>query len=120
MSITTKQFRRIQTTDNAVNLIQDQLQDLFKSICANPWVFGRPLAQVAFVAGTNQVQHGLGRNFISFWAAVPPSTIVTDASGQQLELAGCAHLVVAQKQQDRSQYVTVIANAPVVTDCFVF
>jgi len=109
MANNAKQFRRVQSTDTTINLIQDQLQDLFKTILTNPWAFGRPIYQVPFVVGMNVVQHGLGRNFVSCFCGIP-----TNGS------FGVGPLTIAAVQPDRSQFVAIIAQAVTTQDLFVF
>jgi hypothetical protein len=128
-----KPFRRIQTTDKDLNLIQDYLQDIFKSLNANPWLFGKPISRVALGAGTNLVQHGLGRNFVSCFMGIP-STVTPGTFGSDIGTFGSnpapfgtpgetfsgASFALSQTQPDRSNYVAVVASAPVVVDLFVF
>jgi hypothetical protein len=131
-----KQFRRIQTTDQALNLIQDQLQDLFKQILTNPWTFGRPLYQVRLNAGANLVQHGLGRNFVDCYVALPtavytgafgsdspfgaPTGVGFGLGGSPVDTPVLATVALSNMQPDRSLYVAVVATAAVTVGLFVF
>jgi hypothetical protein len=131
-----KQFRRIQTTDQALNLIQDQLQDLFKQILANPWTYGRPLYQVKLVAGTNLVQHGLGRAYVDCYIAIPtavyggafgsdspfgaPTGVPFGLGGAPVDTPSLGVVSLSNVQPDRTQYVAITATAGVTVGLFVF
>ena len=131
-----KQFRRIQTTDQALNLIQDQLQDLFKQILANPWTYGRPLYQVKLVAGTNLVQHGLGRPFVDCYIAIPtavyagafgsdspfgaPTGVPFGLGGAPVDTPVTATVALSNTQPDRSNYVALVATGAVSVGLFIF
>lgn len=131
-----KQFRRIQTTDQALNLIQDQLQDLFKQILANPWTYGRPLYQVKLVAGTNLVQHGLGRPYVDCYVAIPtavytgafgsnspfgaPTGAPFGTMGSPVDTPVLATVSLSNTQPDRSKYVALVATSAVTVGLFIF
>jgi hypothetical protein len=131
-----KQFRRIQTDDQAVNLIQDQLQDLFKQILANPWTYGRPLYQVRLVSGANLVQHGLGRAYVDCYLAIPtavyagafgsdspfgaPTGVAFGLGGAPVDTASLASVALSNVQPDRTKYVSVIATGAVTVGMFIF
>lgn len=128
-----KPFRRIQTSDKDLNLIQDYLQDIFKALNANPWLFGQPLTQRTLVPGVNLVNHGLGRPFVSCFHGIPASTtpgtfgsdIGTFGSnpapfGTPGETLGGVSLAVSATQPDRTKYVALISTIACTVDLFVF
>jgi hypothetical protein len=128
-----KAFKRIQTTDPSLNLIQDYLQEIFKTLNINPWVFGKPLQQVKLVAGTNLVQHGLGRAFVDCYVGLPsaviPGTFGSDIGtfgsnpapfGTPGETFPAASVALSQTQPNRALYVAIDASSAVQVGLFVF
>jgi hypothetical protein len=97
-------YRRIQTTNQDLNLIQDQIASMFNKLAKNPMVDGVPLLRVPLVQGSNIIAHTLGRNFIS-WAQIRPSA---------------ANMAYDAPSPDPSKYINVIAVGPCTADIYVF
>lgn len=100
-----KPFRKIPTTDRDTNLIQSHIADSFASLNATPRVL---LGQV-LLAGANLVSHGLGRNYVSWWAANYDTSVtlkpVATFNGNPV---------------DRTKYLAIQASGPVTADLLVF
>ena len=94
-----KPFRKIQTTDKDMNLLQDQLKEILDALLKNPIAGSNTVPSVKLAAGDNLVPHGLGRNWVSCFAALPSAV---------------ASLSLSAVQKDRTQWVNVTASAPCV------
>jgi hypothetical protein len=111
MSAFLRPFRRVQTADRNLNLIQDYLSDIVQALNVNPFIFGKPIYQVALVTGDNFVSHGLGRNWVACFVSIP-STAPLFGGGLFLEPNSL--------QADRSQFVVINAAGACTVDLYVF
>jgi len=98
-----KPFRRIQTTDRDLNLLQDHIKDVFDSIAAGALVDARFLSGVALSSGTNLVGHGLGKRYSS-WGWMRPSAAVT---------------LYETASPDATRLIALVASTACVVDLFV-
>ena len=99
-----KPFRVVQSTDKDFNLLQSNLKEFLDALIKNPLLGANVLRGVPLAAGDNLVQHGLGRNWVSAFAAIPSAAV---------------SLSLTATQKDRSQWVNVTASAPCVADLLV-
>jgi hypothetical protein len=100
-----KAFRRIPTTDRDLNLLQSHIADALRSMTDTP----RLLQAVQLTAGDNLVSHGLGRNYVSWWAA----NCDTNATIKPVVVANGAPV-------DRSKFLGINASVPTTLDLLVF
>lgn len=105
--VSVRPFRRIQTTDRDLNLLQSHIADAVRSIGDTP----RWLQAVSLLAGPTIISHGLGRNWVSYWLGNYDTSVTVKP------LVGIA---VSGSIPDRSKYLVLQASAPVVADIFVF
>lgn len=98
-----KPLRRIQTSDKDLNQIQDSIKESFDGLIASPLANALVLPKIVLATGSNQVPHGLGRNYQFAFHGLPsaPATLSVAAS------------------PDPSKYLTVVASAPCVVDIWV-
>ena len=99
-----KPFRKVQTTDKDFNVLQDNLKEFLDALIKNPLLGANVVSRVTLATGDNLVPHGLGRNWVSAFAAVPSAAV---------------SLSLTATQKDRSQWVNVTASAPCVVDLLV-
>lgn len=107
-------FRKIQTTDKELNLLQDHIKETFDAITRNPWLSGKQIKQVAFAVGDNKVMHGLGRNYVGCYVAIPTSTAFSGTFGSGIGL------FVEPTQDNPAQWIVINAIQPCVADLWVF
>jgi len=98
-----KPFRKIQTSDRDLNLVQEIIKQTFDSILRNPLLDGVVLKSVALASGSNTIGHGLGRNYVS-WALFRPSAVLT---------------LYETASPDPSQFLVLVASATAVVDLLV-
>lgn len=98
-----KPFRKVQTTDKDLNMLQENIKEFLDALIKNPLLSANVLRAVPLASGTNQVQHGLGRNyqsvFVGMSSTTPTLTIGTSA--------------------DPTKFVAVTASAPCAVDMLV-
>jgi hypothetical protein len=102
--ITFPNFRRVQSTDKDLNLVQDQLGKAFALLAGNPFIAGHFLPQVPLVQGQNLISHSLGRAYIS-WGPLRPSAALH---------------VYEIPSPDATKYVNLVASGPGTQDIYVF
>ena len=98
-----KPFRKVHTTDQDLNRIQDNLKETFDAIASNPLLGGQLLSQVPLVAGANNVHHGLGRNYRT-WLWMRPTAALT---------------LYETASVDPTRLLSIVASAPGSVDLFV-
>lgn len=98
-----KRFRKVQTSDRDLNLVQDNVKASLDSLATIPLLGGKLLSQCTLATGSNNVPHGLGRNYVSALCGLPSAGSLTTATSP-----------------DRSKWITVIASAPCTADLFVW
>lgn len=99
-----KPFRRLQTSDRDLNLLQDHLKETLDSILACPLLDAQRLSAVSLASGTNTVGHGLGRRYVS-WGWLRPSAAAT---------------LYEVPSPDPTKFIAIVASAPLVVDLLVF
>ncbi len=100
---TFKPFRKVVTTNKDLNLIQDNLLQTLDSLAKNPLLGGKLLSQVALKSGSNTLNHGLGRNYVS-WAVFRPTAAMT---------------LYETASPDPSKFLVLVASAPGAADLLV-
>ena len=98
-----KPFRKVQSTDKDLNLLQDNVKEFLDALIKNPLLSANVLRGVALSTGSNIVHHGLGRNYQSVFAAVT-SAVASLSLGTS---------------PDPTQYIAVTASAPCSVDMLV-
>ncbi len=99
-----KPFRKVQTTDKDLNLVQDSIKEFLDALLKNPLLGANVVRGIQLATGDNLVAHGLGRNWVSAFLSLP-------SAGATLSLTAT--------QTDRSQWVNVTASAPCAADLLV-
>lgn len=61
-------FQRIQFSDPDLTLFANRIAETFDAITSNPLLGGNLIKQVNLFVGSNILSHGLGRNYVSFFA----------------------------------------------------
>lgn len=92
-----KPLRRVQTTDKDFNALQDNLKEFLDALLKNPVLGAITLPAITLQTGDNAVPHGLGRNWVYAFAAIPTAAVSLSLTATQI---------------DRSTYVNVTASAP--------
>lgn len=65
-------LKRVVTTDRITNQIQDHIITTLNPVISNPILDGNFIKRISLKSGQdNLVNHGLGRNYISFWVCRP-------------------------------------------------
>jgi hypothetical protein len=97
-------FQRIQTSDTELNLLQNRLAETLDALTSNDLVGGQLIRSTALKAGSNQISHGLGRNYVSFLSGnfTSPASLTAGAS------------------RDPSKFINLIATAACVVDLYVY
>lgn len=98
-----KPFRKIATTDTDMNRLQENLKEFLDALLKNPLLGANVLRAVPLTTGTQQVHHGLGRNYQSVFFGAPS--------------AACSFSLGASV--DPTQFVAVTASAPCSVDMLV-
>lgn len=102
------QFTKIQSPDDVLNRVQDQLAKTLNPVLRNSLLNGNLVRGVVLVASTpQQVAHGLGRPWVSFFVCNPRAA--AEIYGTSLPTDGNANLVLS-----------VESSADVTTDLWVF
>jgi len=97
------QFKKIHTTDSAVNMLQSYLKTIFDQLQLNPFLNGERISQVKLVAGVNLVSHGLGRAYKTCLVGLPSAGTILNESASP----------------DRTKYVSVASSGSCTVDLFV-
>jgi len=101
-------LRTIQTSDQTLNLIQDAISETLEPIARHVMLNGMLIKQVNIVAGVNTVNHGLGRNYVSWFAG---------RFSSKDNLAAISLWETASP--DATKFLVLNASAPCVADLLV-
>jgi hypothetical protein len=97
-------FRKIPTSSEDLNKIQDSIKETVDALVRNPVLAGHLIGPVTLATGPNTVGHGLGRRALGVWQCLP-------TAASSLSLAASA---------DPNNYLTVVASAPCQATLYVF
>ena len=98
-------YTKVPTTDKTINLNLDNVKRVLDALKSNPLLSGQFVADITLATGSNNVAHGLQRNYQSFLTSLPSAAGITLQEGTS---------------SDRSQYLNIIASAPCAISLFVF
>ena len=96
-------LRKIKVSSHELNQVQDAIRETLLPITVNPILNGKLVQHVPLGVGQNTISHGLGRNFITWFAGNFSAT--------------CAVYNLASP--DVSKYIVVNASAVCVADFLV-
>jgi hypothetical protein len=96
-------FQPVKSNDQEMTLVQNALKRTLDSITRNPVVGGTLLRTVPIAAGSNLVNHGLGRNYITFFWGNPSASVSLSAGASP----------------DPSKIINIVSSGPASLDLLV-
>ncbi len=94
-----RSFRKVHTTNQDLNLIQDNLKEVLDGIISNPVLQAKPVGPIILGTGTNIVSHGLGRAYQGCLVGIPSSVVslslgTSPDASQFIAIVASGHAVV--------------------------